>query len=80
MNISYKPKGVCAKEIEITLEDNLVKEVKFIGGCPGNATGVANLVAGREITDVIERLQGIPCRQRETSCPDQLAQALKVQL
>lgn len=80
MDITYKTKGVCAKEIQITLEGNLVKQVNFIGGCPGNATGVAKLVAGREMTEVIERLQGIPCRHRSTSCPDQLALALKEQL
>jgi len=77
MIISYKPNGVCAKEIQFEVKDDIVQSVAFIGGCPGNATGVANLVKGMEIREVITRLQGIPCRHRQTSCPDQLAQALK---
>ena len=80
MLISYKPEGVCAKEIQFDVEDNIVQNVTFIGGCPGSATGVANLVKGMNIDEVISRLQGIPCRNRDTSCPDQLAQALKEQL
>lgn len=80
MIISYQPEGVCAKEIQFEVENHIVQDVKFIGGCPGSATGVANLVKGMNVDDVITRLQGIPCRHRDTSCPDQLAQALREQL
>jgi len=75
--ISYKPEQVCAKEINFELEGNIVTNVEFVGGCPGNALGLVSLVKGMEINDVIEKLQGILCRHRETSCPDQLAKALR---
>jgi len=74
--ISYKPEQVCAKEINFELEGNVVANVEFVGGCPGNALGLVNLVKGMEVHDVIEKLQGILCRHRTTSCPDQLAKAL----
>jgi len=74
--ISYKPKKVCAKEINFELEDNVVTNVEFVGGCPGNALGLVNLVEGMDAQDVVEKLQGISCRHRKTSCPDQLAKAL----
>jgi len=74
--ISYKPEQVCAKEINFELEGNVVSNVEFVGGCPGNALGLVNLVEGMAVNDVVEKLQGIPCRHRETSCPDQLAKAL----
>ena len=66
----YKPTGVCSKEINIELDGDVIKSVKFTGGCSGNTQGVAALVA-------ISRLEGIRCGIRETSCPDQLAKALK---
>ena len=74
--ISYKPEEVCAKEINFELEGNVLTNVEFVGGCPGNALGLVNLVEGMEVQDVVEKLQGIPCRHRTTSCPDQLAKAL----
>jgi len=76
MKISIIPESVCAKEIQIEVEDNIVKDVTFIGGCPGNALGLVSLVKGMEVSSVIEKLEGILCRQRDTSCPDQLAKAL----
>ncbi|MCL1951043.1 MAG: TIGR03905 family TSCPD domain-containing protein [Turicibacter sp.] len=79
MVITFHPEGVCASEIQIEVEDGIVQKVKFIGGCPGSAQGIAQLVEGMEVGEVINRLQGIPCRHRETSCPDQLAKALKQQ-
>ena len=69
----YKPTGVCSKEINIELDGDVIKSVKFTGGCSGNTQGVAALVAGMKVSDAISRLEGI----RETSCPDQLAKALK---
>jgi len=75
--ISYKPEQVCAKEINFELDGNVVTNVEFVGGCPGNALGLVNLVEGMKSSDVIEKLQGITCRHRDTSCPDQLAKALR---
>lgn len=73
----YKPTGVCSKEINIELDGDVIKSVKFTGGCSGNTQGVAALVAGMKVSDAISRLEGIRCGIRETSCPDQLAKAIK---
>ena len=73
----YKPTGVCSKEINIELDGDVIKSVRFTGGCSGNTQGVAALVAGMKVSDAISRLGGIRCGIRETSCPDQLAKALK---
>ena len=73
----YKPTGVCSKEINIELDGDVIKSVKFTGGCSGNTQRVAALVAGMKVSDAISRLEGIRCGIRETSCPDQLAKALK---
>ena len=73
----YKPTGVCSKEINIELDGDVIKSVKFTGGCSGNTQAFAALVAGRKVSDAISRLEGIRCGIRETSCPDQLAKALK---
>ena len=75
--ISYKTQGTCSKMINIELEGDIIKKVEFIGGCPGNTQGVASLVRGMKVDEVIARLKGIQCRAG-TSCPDQLAQALKL--
>lgn len=74
---TFKPTGVCSKKITFDIEDNKVKNVSFEGGCSGNLQGVAKLVEGMEINEVIYRLKGISCGQKNTSCPDQLAIALK---
>ena len=73
----YKPTGVCSKEINIELDGDVIKSVKFTGGCSGNTQGVAALVAGMKVSDAISRLEGLRCGIRETSCPDQLSKALK---
>lgn len=73
----YKPKGVCSREIRIELDGDTVKKVEFEGGCNGNTKGVASLVEGMKIDEVIDRLEGINCGFRGTSCPDQLSKALK---
>lgn len=74
----YKPKGVCSREIHIEVSDEgVVENVKFVGGCAGNAVGIAHLVQGMKVQDVIEKLEGVSCGRKQTSCPDQLAQALK---
>ena len=73
----YKPTGVCSQNIEFDIEDNKVKNVHFIGGCNGNLQGIARLVEGMDVQEVIDRVEGIRCGFKATSCPDQLAQALK---
>lgn len=73
----YKTKGTCSQMIYFDLEDNKVKNVQFIGGCNGNLKGISALVEGMDIDDVISRVEGIKCGMKSTSCPDQLAQALK---
>lgn len=73
----YKPKGVCSREIRIELDGDTVKKVEFEGGCNGNTKGVASLVEGMNVDEVIDRLDGIKCGFRGTSCPDQLSKALK---
>ncbi|MBQ5885478.1 MAG: TIGR03905 family TSCPD domain-containing protein [Clostridia bacterium] len=77
MTYTYTTKGVCARSITIEVEDNIVKEVKFLGGCNGNTSGISKLVVGMEIDEVISRLENIRCGFKTTSCPDQLAKALK---
>ena len=73
--ISYTPKGVCSRKIDIEVEDGIVKKVHFTGGCNGNTQGVSKLVEGMKVQDVIDRLEGIDCNGRGTSCPAQLAEA-----
>ena len=75
--MTYKTKGVCSREINFEVEDNKVKNVQFVGGCSGNTQGVARLIDGMDIDEAISRIEGIQCGFRTTSCPDQLAQALK---
>lgn len=74
---SYIPHGVCSRKIDIEIEDGIIKSVKYTGGCAGNTQGVAALVAGMSVDEAIERLSGIRCGFKSTSCPDQLATALK---
>ena len=76
MKMSYMPVGICAKEIIFELEGTKIKDVTFVGGCVGSHNGIVSLAKGMEINDVIERLKGITCGRRDTSCPDQLAKAL----
>ncbi len=75
--VNYVPKGVCSRQIQFKLDGDIVREVKFTGGCNGNLQGIAKLVEGMKVDDVIERLDGINCNGKGTSCPDQFAQALK---
>lgn len=77
MTYKYKTKGVCAGQIELELDGDTIKEVRFIGGCSGNTQGVAALVKGMKADEAIDRLEGIRCGFKPTSCPDQLAKALK---
>lgn len=75
--MNYKPTGVCSQLISFEIDGNTVKSVQFTGGCAGNTQGVARLIEGMDIDDAISRLDGIKCGFKPTSCPDQLAQALK---
>lgn len=75
--MTFKTKGICATEINIELNNNIITSVKFIGGCNGNLKGIAALVEGMDKDDAITRLEGITCGPKTTSCPDQLASALK---
>ncbi|MEG2597300.1 MAG: TIGR03905 family TSCPD domain-containing protein [Oscillospiraceae bacterium] len=77
MTITYQPKGVCSRKIEICLEDGVIKKVVFSGGCSGNSQGVAALCIGRKAEEVIPLLKNIRCGFRGTSCPAQLALALE---
>ena len=74
---TYKTQGVCSKQIKFDVEDGKIKKVIFVGGCPGNTQGIAKLVEGMDVEEVISKLEGIRCGFKKTSCPDQLAQALK---
>ncbi len=73
----YKPKGVCSSSIDIEVDGNIIRSVKFTGGCHGNLQGISKLVEGMQVEDAISRLKGIRCGFKNTSCPDQLAQALE---
>ena len=75
--IHYKTSGVCSREIHIEVEGGIITSCAFVGGCHGNTQGVAALVTGMKVEDAISKLSGIDCRGRGTSCPDQLAKALK---
>jgi len=77
MQYEYKTKGTCSQRILFEIEDGIVKNVQFIGGCNGNLQGVSRLVEGMKVEDVIARIEGIHCGMKQTSCPDQLATALK---
>lgn len=77
---TYTPKGVCSRKISFDTEEGKVKNVRFLGGCSGNTQGIARLCEGMEIHDAIERLSGIDCNGKGTSCPDQLASALELAL
>ncbi|MDI9242441.1 TIGR03905 family TSCPD domain-containing protein [Fusibacillus kribbianus] len=74
---TYKTRGVCSREIRFEIEDNKIKTVQFIGGCSGNTQGVSRLIEGMDVDEAIRRIDGIDCGGRGTSCPDQLAKALK---
>ena len=77
MKIEYFPKGVCSRKMVIEIEDGILKDIQIIGGCSGNLQGISSLVKGMEIDEVIQRLEGTTCGMKATSCPDQLATALK---
>lgn len=77
MKITYTPKGVCSRQMNIEVEDGVIQKVEVIGGCDGNLKGISALVVGMKAEEAVRRLEGIRCGWKATSCPDQLAQALK---
>jgi uncharacterized protein (TIGR03905 family) len=77
MTINYQPKGTCSQQMTIEVEDGIVRSFQVKGGCHGNLQGISRLVEGMKVEEVIARLDGIRCGMKPTSCPDQLAQALK---
>lgn len=77
MQFEYRTKGTCSQRIIFEIEDNILNNVQFIGGCNGNLKGISSLVEGMNVNDVIAKVEGISCGFKSTSCPDQLAKALK---
>lgn len=77
MEHTYIPQGVCSRMMSVEIEDGIIKDCKIVGGCAGNTTGVCALVKGMNAEEAVERLKGIDCRGRGTSCPDQLANCIE---
>ena len=77
MKFQYRPRGVCSQLMDIEVEDGRIMNVNVTGGCPGNLQGISRLLKGMSVDDAIERMDGIRCGMKRSSCPDQLAQALK---
>lgn len=77
MTYTYRTKGTCSQAIQFEIEDNKVHNVQFLGGCSGNTQGVSRLIEGMDVNEAISKIEGIHCGPRPTSCPDQLATALK---
>ena len=75
--MKFKPSGVCAKEMSFDIIDNKIKNLNFVNGCPGNLIGLSKLIDGMDIDEVIEKLRGVDCRGKATSCPDQLSKVLE---
>ena len=76
--VRFQPQGVCSKLFSIKIKDNRILDMETVGGCSGNLKGIGSLITGMDINEVINRLQGLPCGNRPTSCPDQLSIALKL--
>ena len=76
-HIEYKTKGTCSRAVIVDVEDGVITECQFVGGCSGNTQGVASLVKGMKVEDAVAKIKGIKCGMKSTSCPDQLALALE---
>lgn len=76
-HITYAPRGVCSRRIDIDIDKDVIVNAEFVGGCSGNTQGLCALLKGMDVNDAVKRLEGIRCGLRPTSCPDQLALALK---
>ena len=77
MTYTYRPRGVCSQLMEVEVEDGKIRRVQVLGGCDGNLQGISRLVVGMDVDEAISRMEGIRCGGKPTSCPDQLAKALK---
>ena len=77
MTYTYRPRGVCSQLMEVEVEDGKIRRVQVLGGCDGNLQGISRLVVGMDVEEAISRMEGIRCGGKPTSCPDQLAKALK---
>ena len=77
MTYTYKTKGTCSRQMTVEVEEGIIKNVNFVGGCMGNIEGITRLVIGRPVDEIIGLLKGVQCGMRGTSCPDQLARALE---
>ena len=80
MTTVYRTKGTCSRQIDLTIEEGIITEVKFYGGCNGNLQGISRLVIGQRAEDVAKTLKGVDCGGKGTSCPDQLAKAIEAAL
>ena len=81
MKITFKPSGVCCREIIFELDDkNIITDINFVGGCPGNLLGLKSLVIGQNANEIANKLANIECGSKSTSCPDQLSRAIKEHL
>ena len=76
MTINYRPRGVCSQQMQIEVEDGVIRSFQVLGGCSGNLQGISRLVEGMNVDEAISRIEGIQCGFKPTSCPDQLAKAL----
>ena len=77
MTKTYQTNGVCSRQIDLVIEDDIIVDAKFTGGCSGNTQGVAALVIGMKVDEAVRRIKGLKCGMKDTSCPDQLARALE---
>ena len=77
MTYTYKPKGVCSRQMKVDVEDGVIRSVEILGGCSGNLQGISRLIVGMKAQDAIQRMEGVKCGFKDTSCPDQLSIALK---
>lgn len=77
MTITYTPKGVCSRKMTVEVEEGVIRSVEILDGCSGNLQGISRLLEGMTVEEAIRRMEGIRCGRKSTSCPDQLAQALK---
>ena len=78
MTINYRPRGVCSQQMQIEVEDGVIRSFQVLGGCSGNLQGISRLVEGMNVDEAISRIEGIQCGFKPTSCPDQLAKALRI--
>lgn len=77
MTITYRPKGVCSRLMRVEVEDGIIRQVEVQGGCSGNLQGISRLLVGMPVQQAIERMEGVRCGGKPTSCPDQLAKVLR---